>query len=458
MTAPHRPKEIRDVRRRRARTKVMGNEEKTNKENTREKIMKSHKEKSEKKEGKKMKSPFVSRIAVTIPLAALTISVALSSVPVSAQQRQNDQHDSQSNYLQAPIPEFEVPGAGTGAYQGTAALDINSSGEIAGLYILANNSFSAFVRHPNGKITTFNVAGAGTGANQGTIAYSINPKGEVTGYYVDGNNVNHGYLRLSDGAITSIDVPGAGTASGQGTLAFNLNSEGEIAGEYIDASGVIHGFLLVLGPGRFTSFDAPGAGTGPGQGTETASEDGLTRKGAVAGAYIDDNTAVHGLLLAADGTITTFDVIGAGTGIYQGTYPGGIDPKNTISGYYIDANSVYHGFQRRKDGAITTFDVPVAGTASGQGTMGENINAFGMIDGQYIDGNSVYHCFLFTPGLGGVGGNISLIQDVPGAGTAPGQGTFIGPMNAKGQIAGYYIDQNNLYHGYLLTPIIPLAK
>jgi hypothetical protein len=405
-----------------------------------------------------MKSPFVSRIAVTTLLAAITISAALSSAPLSAQQRQNDQHDSQRNHPQTPVTEFDAPGAGTSAYQGTAALDINSSGEIAGLYILPNNSIRAFVRHPNGKFTTFNVAGAGTGANQGTIPYSINPQGDITGYYIDANNVDHGYLRLSNGSITSIDVPGAGAASGQGTLAFNLNSKGEIAGEYIDASNVIHGFLLVPGPGRFTSFDAPGAGTGPGQGTETASEDGLSRKGSLAGAYIDASNIVHGLLLVADGTMTTFDVTGAGTGTYQGTYPGGIDPKNTISGYYIDGNNVYHGFQRRKDGAVTAFDVPGAGTAAGQGTQGENINAAGMIDGQYIDGNNVYHCFLFTPDLGGgVGGNISLIQDVPGAGTAPGQGTFIGPMNAKNEIAGYYIDQNNVFHGYLL-PIIPPAK
>jgi hypothetical protein len=348
--------------------------------------------------------------------------------------------------------EFDVPGAGTGAYQGTAVSDINAAGEMVGPYILANNSFSAFVRHPNGKFTTFGVAGAGTGANQGTIPFSINPKGEITGYYVDGSNVCHGYVRLSDGTITSIDVPGAGTGAGQGTFAFNINSEGEIAGYYVDGSNVSHGFLLGLGPGRFTSFDAPGAGTGPGQGTETATEDGLTRKGALAGGYIDGSTVFHGLILLADGTMTTFDVTGAGTGSYQGTYPGGIDPQNTISGYYIDDNNVYHGFQRRKNGAVTTFDVPGAGTASGQGTQGENISASG-IDGQYIDGNNVYHGFVYYYGI------ISTF-DALGAGTAPGQGTFIGgPIIAYGErghprgeeFAGYYVDQNNVLHGYLAT-------
>jgi hypothetical protein len=314
------------------------------------------------------------------------------------------------------------------------------------------------MRSPKGKFTTLNAPGAGAGANQGTSAWSINSKGEITGYYIDGSNVYHGYV-WADDTITSIDVPGAGAGSGQGTLAYDINSKGEIAGEYIDGNNVFHGFTLWLGPGAFTSFDAPGAGTGPGQGTLTASEDGLTRKASLAGGYLDGSDVYHGLLRVADGTMTEFDVMGAGTGAYQGTNPGGIDPKDRISGYYTDGNSVYHGFLRLKDGSITTFDVPGAGTAPGQGTQGENIiaarviygqYAAGMIDGQYIDGNNVYHCFLFAPDPGGVGGTIMTIDDAPGAGTAPGQGTFAGPINAKGAIAEYYVDQNNVYHGYLI--------
>jgi hypothetical protein len=389
-------------------------------------------------EEKNMKSTFAGCITAMTLLAALTISV-----PSSAQ-----------------ITEFEVPGAGTGAYQGTVAKDFNWAGKIVGNYVLPNNAFKAYMRSPKGKFTTFNAPGAGTGANQGTSAWSINHKGEITGYYIDGSNVYHGYLRTPDGAITTFDVPGAGTGSGQGTLAYNVNSEGEIAGEYIDGSNVYHGFTLFLGPGGFASFDAPGAGTGSGQGTLTATEGGLTPQGVIAGAYIDGSNAYHGYLRLADGTITTFDVPGAGTGSGQGTNPGGINPKDTISGAYLDGSNVWHGFQRLKDGKITKFDVPGAGTASGQGTQGENIEGGGgMIDGQYIDGSNVHHCFLFAPDPGG-GGNISLLPDAPGAGTAPGQGTFIGPINGVpnnggSRIAGYYVDQNNLFHGYLMTIIIP---
>jgi hypothetical protein len=49
---------------------------------------------------------------------------------------------------------------------------------------------------------------------------------------------------------------------------------------------------------------------------------------------------------ASDGTITTFDVPGAGTGPFQGTIPLCNNPVDAITGYYIDASDVTHGFLR----------------------------------------------------------------------------------------------------------------
>src|SRR5579872_6318868 len=66
-------------------------------------------------------------------------------------------------------------------------------------------------------IVKFDVPGAGTGAGQGTYAADINSAGVVTGYYVDGSNVYHGFVRATTGAITTINAPGAGTAAFQGT-------------------------------------------------------------------------------------------------------------------------------------------------------------------------------------------------------------------------------------------------
>ena len=54
----------------------------------------------------------------------------------------------------------------------------------------------------------------------------------------------------------------------------------------------------------------------------------------------------HGYVRAANGTITTFDAPGAGTGAGQGTADGGINTAGDIAGYYLDAGYVIHGLLR----------------------------------------------------------------------------------------------------------------
>ena len=52
-----------------------------------------------------------------------------------------------------------------------------------------------FVRASGGTLATFDVPGAGTGSFQGTIPLTNNPANVITGYYIDANNVTHGFLR-----------------------------------------------------------------------------------------------------------------------------------------------------------------------------------------------------------------------------------------------------------------------
>jgi hypothetical protein len=56
-----------------------------------------------------------------------------------------------------------------------------------------------------------------------------------------------------------------------------------------------------------------------------------------------------------------------------------------------------HGFVRAKHGDITTFDPPGAGTGASQGTEPFCVNLFGAITGFYIDADNVFHGFLRTP-------------------------------------------------------------
>jgi hypothetical protein len=95
---------------------------------------------------------------------------------------------------------------------------------------------------------------------------------------------------------------------------------------------------------------------------------------------------------------------------------------------------------------IVTFDVPGAGTAAGQGTLPIGIVQGNWIMGTYIDGNGVYHGFLRAPD-----GAITKF-DVPGAGTAAGQGTVeVFGMNPELEITGTSLDASNVYHVFLRT-------
>ena len=256
----------------------------------------------------------------------------------------------------------------------------------------ANFSDTPFVR-PESTITTFDAPDAGTGPGQGTLPFAINPAGMVTGYYIDAGDARHGFLRTPDGAITTFDAPGAGTGPGQGTNAFSITAEGAIAGRYSDAGDVFHGFLRTP-DGAITTFDVPGAGTGPGQGTRAAN---INPAEAIAGRYIDASDVSHGFLRAPDGTITTFDAPNAGTGPGQGTIVFAVDclnPAGAITATSLDASNVYHGVLRAPDGTMTTFDAPGAGTGPGQGTIPFCNNPVDAITGVYIDASDVNHGFL----------------------------------------------------------------
>src|SRR2546422_37705 len=122
----------------------------------------------------------------------------------------------------------------------------------------------------------------------------------------------------------------------------------------------LYGLLLGVCPKAlaqsFTTFDAPGA-------VRVTIPVSVNQTGATTGVYSDARGASHGFLRAPDGTITTFDVPGAGTGVSQGTCAQSINDSGAITGWYVDpkgTNGAIHGFLRAPDGTITTFDVPGA--------------------------------------------------------------------------------------------------
>jgi hypothetical protein len=354
---------------------------------------------------------------------------------------------------QPTITTIDAPHAGTISGYGTEAIAICPAGQIVGFYADYGNAMHAYVRTTDGKITTFDVPGAqgqggaipfpAVGTTPGTYAVAADACGAITGYYTDTRNVAHGYLRAADGTLTVFDAPHAGAGYLQGTYAGNLSlSGGAIAGDYVDATGMYHGFLRA-GNGAITEFDVPAAAKGPGLGTTTAWAQCINPAGAITGYYMDENGAVHGYVRAPDGTITTFDAPGAGTGSGLGTYTWAINPAGTTVGVSQDNNGVYHGLLRTADGKITLFDIKGAGTGAGQGTQAEGIDPAGVVTGYYTDANNVSHGYVRA-----VDGTFTFF-DVPAAGTGPGQGTFPMTNNPGDAVVGYYVDGNNVWHGFV---------
>ena len=104
---------------------------------------------------------------------------------------------------------------------------------------------------------------------------------------------------------------------------------------------------------------------------------------------------------------------------------------------------------------IITFDAPGAGTGPNQGTgcfaytdCSVLINDSGAITGYYLDANNVYHGFLRSPD-----GKFTTL-DAPGADLTPGDfnGTLPNAINDAGAITGVYYDANNEGHGFLRSP------
>ena len=158
-------------------------------------------------------------------------------------------HHSFVRNAKGKLKVFDVPGAGTGSYQGTGCpgclLGLNQWGAIAGIYSDANSVNHGFVRSPDGKFTTFDAPGAGTGSYEGTGCFSdcpvsLNDWGAITGVYIDTNFVYHGYLRSPEGKIVTVDPVGSTY-----TFPDGINDLGAITGYYLDTSNVYHGFLRI---------------------------------------------------------------------------------------------------------------------------------------------------------------------------------------------------------------------
>jgi hypothetical protein len=309
-------------------------------------------------------------------------------------------------------------------------------------------------------------------ATGGTKAHDINEQGDSAGEYTAADHQTYGFLRLWNGSFAEIKVDGHQTfalalndsdvvvgqydANGTeyafvrrpsgsiatinlpdsiGAVALHVNKRGTVTGDFTDSTGTSHGFIRDKN-GGLTVFDDPNAPAGDELGTFA----GATNvRGDTAGHYYDENFDMHAYIRHNDGTFTEFGVPGA-----NGTFPYTINTAGWIVGFSYDQNGATHGYVRRPDGRIVTVDAPGAGSGGGQGTVVDDMSPVGIATGYYVDANNVSHGFLWSKADG-----VFKEFDAPGAGP---RGTTPVGVNNSGTVAGWEFDQNGLARGIIGMP------
>ncbi|HTJ21147.1 MAG TPA: hypothetical protein VL383_02090 [Gemmatimonadaceae bacterium] len=257
-----------------------------------------------------------------------------------------------------------------------------------------------------------------------TLPLDINEHGVIVGRYAAAGRT-HGFLREETGAYTTIDFPGSNFS-----VAASINDSGAVAGWYTlpAAPAVRHGFILKAGV--FTTIDPPGSAF-----TNVL---GINERGDASGRYRPPGTGPFHGFAYQDGVFKTLDVPGAtetdafklaASGVVVGgfipisgpeqlfvfshdeftTYAlpngksisldnGGVNSHGDMVGAYCDvafpclfAATGTHGFLLTSRGEFTTIDYPGA-----MATQAIGINARGDIAGAWVDGSAVSRGFVLT--------------------------------------------------------------
>lgn len=324
---------------------------------------------------------------------------------------------------------IDHPNAGGAPGQGTRVWGINDNGLISGQYRDSDSVMHAFLLSPDLKtFTTWQVGTYFTTASFG----GPDKKGEVAGSYFDDGGVEHGYLRLHGGRISTFDVPGCI----DGVEVFAINGGGTVVGSCFDENFVVHGFLRSR-EGAITLIDEPNAGADADEGTFP---EGINDSGEVVGRYLDSGNVLHAFIYSGGAFTTEYDAPGAGTNPGQGTDAWIILNDGTIAAGYADSSDIYHGYIRHPDGTfIAPIDVPDSQASEMQGLKG-NLSV-----GDYFDADGTDHGFIRN-GKGKI-----RPFDAPGSGTGDGLGTSPAWMNKNRVVAGWFLDDNDVRHGFLMT-------
>ncbi len=274
---------------------------------------------------------------------------------------------------------------------------------------------------------TIDVAGA-----SGTEVYGINDNGLVSGLSFDSSGLSTGFLS-NQGTLTSYTAPLPGGGNAVDTEFYQVNNAGQVAVSYYGADGVYHAATYNSVASTWSYIpDIPGyAGNLAG---------GINNNGLVVGdafATIDQSTATYlgGVGWTYNGVYSPLFTAPGSVPANGGTATYSVNDAGQIVGYAIDSSGIYHGYVKTGS-SFTTLDYP--GAAQYGGTVANGINNAGIVTGYYYnDSSGDFSGFLWQNG-------VFTTLNVPGA-----LGTGITAIDDRGDLAGYYVDANGTFHGFV---------
>jgi len=273
-----------------------------------------------------------------------------------------------------------------------------------------------------------------------TMIWGINNQGDIAGRYRGADNIKHGFIRRN-GVFITIDYPNIPSPYTTGTYATGINDGGQVVGYAFgfDLDGNVAVWRAFLWyNGKFTDLTPSGA-------VDCVALD-INDLGYISGEYdYGDLSLGYGFVRDPRGNYFTFEVPGSSP---EATYADGLNLWGQLVGEYADPDFNYHGFLRDPNGKFTTIDFP--GLDSPDSGL-DSINLWDTMVGVYygLGGPAVEQSFLrvdsdFVP---------LWVPVTP----YTGEYTQANKINDLGQVVGFYVGYDNIYHGFIAGPVVPFG-
>lgn len=257
-------------------------------------------------------------------------------------------------------------------------------------------------------LTSLTVVDLGSLGGTGGEALAVNDSGQVVGFSETSSRQNHAFL-WKNGTMQDL-----GTLGGDNSTAFAINAAGQVVGFSSTSSGEVHAFLWEQGVMK-------DLGTLGGTYSEAH---GINDSGQVVGRS-DTPTGVMRAFIWEKGVMKKLPVIDK-----TFAYAAGINNVGAVVGYYRVKGVGNHAF-RLKGTALTDL-----GTLGGKNSSALAINNSRIVG--TAQGPGGYRAFVWQ---GGVMTSLGI----------SGKSSTANAVNASGQIVGYVLKSDNVYHGFQWT-------